>query len=80
MNNRKDFLEMIKAAVGVDSQMEVFLKYRDFSFMLEPHGEQVDVRSSGKLLGSYKSFEEMVNSFEINGEPFIKCVDEIEFD
>ena len=80
MDKVNEFLEDIKGAVGVDSQMEVFLKYKEFPFVLEPHGEQIDVCSKGEVLGHYKDFADMVNNFMIDGKPFIEQIDEIEYD
>lgn len=77
---KNSFLNSIKSAVGIDSQREVFLKYNDFYFFLEPHGEEIAVRSKGLLLGYYKNFDEMVNSFIIDGKPFIERISEIEYE
>lgn len=80
MKNKNQFLEDIRIAVGVDSQREVFLKYKDFYFMLEPHGEEIYVRSNGELLGVYKNFDEMMYSFILDGKPFIERISQIEED
>lgn len=80
MEKMNDFFENIKKAVGIDSQMEVFLKYKEFPFVLEPHGEQIDVCSKGKILGTYDNFDVMANNFIIDGKPFIELIDEIEYD
>ena len=74
-----EFFEDIKQAVGVDSQVEVFLKYKDFLFMLEPHGEEINVCSKGELLGRYKNFDDMAKNFMLDGKPFIERVSEIEY-
>ena len=80
MKNECQFLEDIRLAVGVDSQREVFLKYKDFCFMLEPHGEEVYVRSKGEILGRYENFDEMIHSFMLDGKPFIERIAQIEED
>lgn len=80
MDKVNEFLEDIKVAVGIDSQMEVFLRYKEFPFMLEPHGEQIDVCSKGAVLGSYDDFDDMANNFIIDGKPFIERISEIEYD
>lgn len=80
MDNMNEFLEDIKSAVGVDSQMEVFLRYKDLPFMLEPHGEQLDVCSKGEVLGSYKNFDDMAKNFMIDGKSFVERINEIEYD
>ena len=80
MDKMNEFIETIKQAVGLDSQMEVFLRYKEFPFVLEPHGEQLDVCSKGVVLGSYDSFDDMANNFIIDEKPFIERIDEIEYD
>ena len=80
MDNVKEFLEDIKQAVGVDSQKEVFLRYKEFSFFLEPHGERIDVCGKGAVLSSYDNFDDMANNFMIDGKPFIERIGEIEYD
>ena len=80
MDKVNEFLEDIKQAVGVDSQMEVFLRYKEFPFMLEPHGEQIDVRSKGEVLGCYDNFDDMAKNFMLDGKTFIERIDEIEYD
>lgn len=80
MDKVNGFLEDIKQAVGVDSQMEVFLRYKEFPFMLEPHGGQIDVRSKGEVLGHYKNFDDMAKNFMLDGKPFLARIDEIEYD
>ena len=74
------FLEDIRLAVGVDSQVEVFLKYRNFPFVLEPHGERIDVFSKGEILGSYENFDDMAKSFMIDGKSFLERITDIEYD
>lgn len=74
-----EFIEDIKKAVGIDSQVEVFLKYKNFSFLLEPHGVEICVYSNGELLGRYKDFDNMAKNFLIEGKSFIDCISEIEY-
>ena len=80
MDKVNGFLEDIKQAVGVDSQMEVFLRYKEFPFMLEPHGEQINVCSKGEVLGRYDNFDDMAKNFMLDGKPFLAHIDEIEYD
>ena len=80
MKSECQFLKDIRLAVGVDSQREVFLKYKDFCFILEPHGEEIYVRSKGEILGCYRNFDEMINSFMLDGKPFIERISEISED
>ena len=75
-----EFLEYIKAAVGVDSQCEVFLKYKDFFFMFEPHGEEVEIFSGDKSLGKYKNIEDLFLNFMVDGKSFIERIKDIYYE
>lgn len=76
----KDLLKDIQQALDVDSQCEVFLRYKDFLFFLEPHGKKIEVKSCGKVLGRYNSFEEMINNFTLEGKSFVERISEIEYE
>ena len=75
-----DFLESIQKALGVNSQREVFLKYKNFPFVLEPHGEEILVRSMGVMLWRYKDFNEMIYTFKLDEKAFVEQISEIDFD
>ena len=78
--NELEFLEDIRIALGVDSQSEVFLKYKDFPILLEPHGKEFQVWSRGKQLGVYETVDDMFLNFKIAGKLFIEQVQDIEYD
>ena len=75
-----EFLETIIEDLSLDSQSEVFLKYKDFYFLLEPHGEKVEVCSNGQTLGEYKTIDDLLLNFFIDGKPFIERISELEYD
>ena len=64
----------------MDSQSEVFLKCNDFCFLLEPHGDEVEVFSNEETLGVYKTIDDFLLNFLIDGKPFIEKISEIEYD
>ena len=75
-----EFLETIREDLSLTSQSEVFLKHKNFCFMLEPHGEEIEVLSDDKSLGLYKNIDDLLLNFLIDGKPFIERISEIEYD
>ena len=75
-----EFLGNIHIAVGIDSQSEVFLKYKDFPFFLEPHGRKIEVYSRGECLGIYQDIDDLFLNFMIDGKPFIERIADIDYD
>lgn len=73
-------LEEICEDVGLNSQSEVFLKYKSFYFFLEPHGEEIEVFSDKNSIGVYKNFDDFLLNFKIDGKSFIELISEIEYD
>lgn len=61
------------------NQNEVILRYEDFSFLMEPSGESIEVCSCGKSLGVYASFEDFLSGFSIKGHSFMDVIDELDF-
>ena len=82
LNNEKqiEFLETIIEDLSLNSQSEVFLKYKDFCFLLEPHGEKVEIFSNGQTLGVYKNVNDLFLNFLIDEKPFIERIAELEYD
>ena len=77
---QREFLQTIIEDLSLDSQSEVFLKYKDFCFLLEPHGEKVEVFSNGQTLGVYQTIDDLFLNFLIDGKSFIERISELEYD
>lgn len=73
----EEFVTFIKEEM--QNQNEVILQYEDFSFLMEPSGESIEVYSYGKSLGKYASFEEFLNNFSIKGHLFMDVIEDLEF-
>ena len=76
--NSKEFLIFIKEEMK--NQNEVVLRYEDFSFVIQPSGENIEIYSYGKTLANYCSFEEFLSNFLIKGHLFIEIIDKLDFD
>ena len=74
------FLSNIKASLNIDSQCEVFLKYKETYILLEPHGTEIVVYVNGQKMQCFISFDELVNQFIIDGKPFKEIISEIEYE
>ena len=77
---KSDFLTSIKDALSVDSQSEIFLRYGDFHFLLEPHGEEIEVKTDGKIIAVYPNFDSFKLNFKINDISFCDIVFDLELD
>lgn len=77
LNNDK-FLTWIKEEMR--NQNEVVLRYEDFSFVMQPSGDSIEIYSFGKTLASYNSFDEFLNNFLIKGHLFIDIINDLDFD
>ncbi len=74
----EEFFTRIKE--DMKNQNEVTLRYEDFSFVMQPSGESIEVYSYGKTLGNYNSFDEFLNNFLIKGHLFMDIIDDLDFD
>lgn len=77
LNNDK-FLAWIKEEMK--NQNEVVLRYEDFSFVMQPSGDSIEIYSFGKTLATYNSFDEFLNKFLIKGHLFIDIINDLDFD
>ena len=75
--NNKEFLKWLKEEMN--NQNEVILRYEDFSFVMQPSGESIEIYSYGKTLANYSSFDEFLSGFSIKGHLFTDIVDELDF-
>ena len=76
--NDKEFLIWIKEEM--ENQNEVVLRYEDFSFVMQPSGESIEIYSYGKTLANYNSFNEFLSNFLIKGHLFMEIINDLEFD
>lgn len=76
--NNKEFVQWVRK--DLQNQNEVALRYKDFSFVLQPSGKSIEVYSHGKTLASYDSFDDFLHNFLIKEHLFMNIVDEIDFD
>lgn len=76
--NNQEFLTWIKEEIK--NQNEVVLRYEDFSFVMQPSGESIEVYSYGKILANYSSFDEFLHNFLIKGHLFMDIIDDLDFD
>lgn len=72
------FILEIKDAC-IKKQNEVVLEYMGNSFVIEPSGEAVMVYANNKMLGTYKSFDDMLLNHKINGKTLICLVKDLDF-
>lgn len=76
--NSEEFLIWLKEEMK--NQNEVTLRYEDFSFVIQPSGESIEIYSYGKTLANYTSFDEFLNNFLIKGRLFMDIIDDLDFD
>ena len=76
--NSNEFLIWIKEEMK--NQNEVVLRYEDFSFVMQPSGDSIEIYSYGKPLANYSSFEEFLSNFLIKGYLFMDIIDDLDFD
>ena len=71
------FLRMIQE--DFDNQNEVDLKYKDYSFCIEPSGMLMSVVDQSGCLGTYRGFDDLFLHCLIDGRPLIELVKDLEF-
>ena len=76
--NNEEFLIWIKEEMK--NQNEVVLRYEDFSFVMQPSGESIEIYSYGKTLAKYSTFDDFLNGFLIKGQLFVDVIDDLDFD
>lgn len=63
----------------INGQSEIVLEYKGKTFVLEPHGKSVQVIVAvDKIVGDYKSFEDLLLNHKIDGKPLIQLIKDIE--
>lgn len=65
--------------ICINGQNEVILEYKEESFVLEPHGKEVQVYAYGKILGIYKSFDNLLLNHKVKDKTLIEIVDELKY-
>jgi len=64
----------------INGQNEVILEYKGKSFVLEPHGNAVQVVVAvDAIVGDYESFDDLLLNHKIDGKPLIELVKELEY-
>lgn len=79
-NEDKAFLTEIRETLSPNCQNEVFLKFKDFPFYLEPRGDEIYVFNNNTLLYLAKNFSDLIYNFYLEGKPFIEQIEFIEYD
>lgn len=74
MLKNNELLNYIKIDV-VDSQCSADLIVNNFSFTLEPAGEEIQVWIKNEKKYVFSNFEDFLNNFIIDGKPLIELVD-----
>ena len=72
-----DFLRMIRE--DFENQNEVDLKYKEYSFCIEPSGTELSVVDRNGRLGTYQGFDDLFLRFILDGRPLIERVKDLEF-
>ena len=78
--NDVDFEFLKTLSDMVSSQTEFTLLWGGYSFLVEPHGEEVVIWHCGDLVARYCCLEDMFLNYKRNGKSFIECVNDIDFD
>ena len=78
MLKSNELLNYIKIDV-VDSQCSADLIVNDFSFTLEPAGNEIQVWIDNEMKFVYSSFEEFLKNFIIDGKPLIEQIDLLKY-
>ncbi len=64
----------------INGQSEIILQYKDKSFVLEPHGEAVQViEVADEIAGKYECFDDLLLNYKIDGKPLIELVKELDY-
>lgn len=63
----------------INGQSEIILAYKGKSFVLEPHGKEVEVYAYGETLGEYESFDDLLLNHKIDGKPLIELIKDLEY-
>lgn len=64
----------------IKGQSEIILEYKGKSFVLEPHGEEVEVvEAVDRVVGKYKDFDDLLLNHKIDGKSLIELVPELQF-
>ena len=64
----------------INGQSEITLKYKGFSFVLEPYGKTIKVvEEADKIAGVFESFDDLLLNYTINGQPMIELVKDLEY-
>lgn len=64
----------------IKNQNEIILEYKGKSFVLEPYGKAVQVVVAvDTIVGDYKSFDDLLLNYTIDGKPLIELVKDLEY-
>ena len=73
------FLEDLRIDLE-NSQVPVELKCGDYSFLIEPGNGGAEVWRFGVMIGEFKTIDDLLLNFFIDGKPFIERIPELEYD
>lgn len=63
----------------INGQNEIVLEYKGDSFVLEPHGKEIEVYAHEKKLGHYNNFNDLLLNHKIYGKALIEVIKDLEF-
>ena len=79
-NLNDDDIEFVKdIKQDIKNQNEIILEYMGKSFVLEPHGNAVQVYAYGEILGNYESIDDLFLNHKIDGKSLIELVKNLEY-
>jgi len=64
----------------INGQSEIILDYKGQTFVLEPHGQAVQVVSAAdEIAGKFVNFDDLLLNYKIDGKPLIELVKDLEY-
>ena len=64
----------------INGQSEIILDYKGQTFVLEPHGQAVQVVSvADEIAGKFANFDDLLLNYKIDGKPLIELVKDLEY-
>ena len=63
----------------LNDKNEITMSYKNFEFVVDPHGDKIEVYSNGENIGFYLNIDDFLLNHKIDGKALIDICEDVDY-
>ena len=63
----------------LDNKNEITMSYKDFEFVVDPHGNNIEIYSNGETIAFYSDAIDFLSNYKIDGKTIVELYADIDY-